>query len=153
MTKINSRTKGKVGELEFAHYLTDHGFEAERGQQHAGGVESPDVKCKGLEDVHFEVKRVQSGNLYKWIEQAIKDAGPGKYHIVAHRKNHKEWLAILPMDDMMRLLILRELYHGTQGGSGAVQKKSKRTRDRQPVRDKPKRTSKTSTVQQLMQGD
>ena len=120
---INSRNKGKVGEIEFAHYLTAHGFDATRGQQHAGGTESPDVRCPALPDVHFEVKRVQSGNPYLWVEQAIRDGGLGAYHVVAHRRNNREWIAILPMEDLMRLLILRELYHGTQGPT--IQSQSK----------------------------
>src|SRR5580658_1667822 len=114
--RINSRDKGKTGELEFAHYLTSHGFEASRGQQHAGGNDSPDVRCAALSDVHFEVKRKEAGNPYLWVEQAIRDGGPGKLHVVAHRRNHKEWLAILPMEDLMRLLILRELFHGSNTG-------------------------------------
>src|ERR1700678_209079 len=59
--RINSRNKGAGGEREFAKVLTDAGFKAERGQQHSGGKDSPDVRCEGLTNVHFEVKRVQSG--------------------------------------------------------------------------------------------
>lgn len=108
----NSRRKGAVGEVEFAHYLTDHGCPAIRGQQHAGGVDSPDVRCEALPHVHFEVKRVQAGNPYVWLEQAVRDAGRGKTPVVAHRKNNKEWIAILPMEDLMRFLILVEKHHG-----------------------------------------
>lgn len=97
-----------MGEVEFAHFLTDHGLLAERGQQHAGGVESPDIKCKMLPHVHFEVKRVQAGNPYKWLEQAVRDAGPNKMPIVAHRKNGLEWIAVLPMEELLRMLILAE---------------------------------------------
>lgn len=117
--RINSRTKGNNGELEFAHYLTDAGFEAERGQQRSGGSDSPDVRCALLSDIHFEVKRKQRGNPYLWIEQAIRDGGPGKLHVVAHRRNHQAWLAIMPMEDLMRLLIIRDLWHGTDGGTKA----------------------------------
>ena len=108
---INSRRKGAVGEVEFAHYLTDHGLPAERGQQHAGGVESPDVKCPSLPHTHFEVKRVQAGSPYKWLEQAVRDAGKGKLPAVAHRRNGKEWIAIVPMEDYVRMLILVERHH------------------------------------------
>lgn len=107
--KINSRTKGKRGELEFAQMLRDHGLEARRGQQFHGGGDSPDVVC-GLHDVHFEVKRVEAGNPYFWMEQAIRDAKPGSIPVVAHRKSKQEWLAILPMEDMLRLLILRDAH-------------------------------------------
>jgi hypothetical protein len=106
---INSRRKGAVGEVEFAHFLTDHGLLAERGQQHSGGVEAPDIKCALLPHVHFEVKRVQAGSPYKWLEQAIRDIGGShKMPVVAHRRNDKEWIAILPMEELVRLLILAE---------------------------------------------
>lgn len=105
----NSCVKGKVGEREFAAVLREAGFAgAQRGQQHAGGADSPDVKCPELAHVHFEVKRVEAGNPYKWLEQAVRDAGK-KMPVVAHRKSRKEWIAILPMKDLLLLLQLRGL--------------------------------------------
>lgn len=97
-----------MGEREFAAVLKAAGFDARRGQQFHGGAGSPDVVCTDLPGVHFEVKRVQSGNPYIWFEQATKDAGPLKMPVVAHRKNGKEWLAILSMDDLLVLLAIRE---------------------------------------------
>ena len=105
---INSKAKGKAGELEFAHYLTAHGFPARRGQQFSGGSESPDVICEILHDVHFEVKRREKGNPYEWVEQALTDNPAAAVHVVAHRRNQHEWLAILPMEELLRLLILRD---------------------------------------------
>lgn len=35
---MNSRNKGKRGEREFAALLREHGFDARRGQQFAGGA-------------------------------------------------------------------------------------------------------------------
>lgn len=106
---INSRAKGKTGELEFAHYLASNGFAARRGVQYSGGHDSPDVVCEDLPDIHWEVKRVEGGNLYKWMDQAMKDAGLAKIPVVAHRKNHKDWVAIVPMETLMELLKLREI--------------------------------------------
>lgn len=103
--RINSRAKGVAGEVELAHFLKFHGFEAKRGQQHAGGVDSPDVVCPDLPWVHFEVKLVQAGNLYNWLEQAKRDAGVDKIPVVAHRRNRENWVAILPLS------ILLELFH------------------------------------------
>lgn len=102
----HSRNKGKRGELEFAGYLRNHGHEAIRGVQFKGGPDSPDVRCTTLPQVHFEVKRVESGTatLYKWLAQATKDAAPGKFPVVAHRTNGNAWVAILPMEDLLRLL-------------------------------------------------
>lgn len=101
---INSNAKGKVGEREFAEILRNAGFiDARRGQQFAGGSDSPDVVCEMLSHVHFEVKRTQAGNPYVWMAQAIEDAG-GKVPIVAHRRNRQDWIAILRMDDLLQLL-------------------------------------------------
>lgn len=104
--RINSRSKGKAGELEFAGLLKSRGVNARRGQQYAGGTNSPDV-ISDYDDVHFEVKRTESGNLYKWMKQAERDA-PNKLKVVAHRKNNEEWVAIVPMKDFLDLLMLRE---------------------------------------------
>lgn len=110
----NSRAKGCRGEREFRDVLRAHGFEARRGQQFAGGGDSPDV-ISNVPGVHWEVKRVQAGNPYDWLEQAIADAlgkirnGNTATHnrptpIVAHRRNGKDWIAILRMDDLIQLL-------------------------------------------------
>jgi Holliday junction resolvase len=99
---MNSKQKGKRGELEFSHFLKERGIEARRGQQFSGGDDSPDV-VHNIPGIHFEVKRCEAGNPYKWLEQAINDAG-NKTPIVAHRKNKKEWVAIMRMEDVINLL-------------------------------------------------
>ena len=102
---INSRQKGAVGEREFAKLLQFHGWDARRGQQFSGGSDSPDVVCQPLKDFHFEVKRVEAGNLYKWLEQAKRDAKAGeKIPVVMHRRNNKDWVAILPAGLFLELL-------------------------------------------------
>lgn len=107
---INSRSKGKSGELELAQYLRDAGYPAaKRGQQFKGGTESPDVVCPGLsEEFHFECKRVEAGNLYNWLAQAQRDAGE-KVPLVAHRKSRKEWVVILTLEDFLNLQLRRPL--------------------------------------------
>ncbi len=100
--KINSRTKGKVGELEFAQFLKDRGIIARRGQQFKGGSDSPDVV--GLPGFHIEVKRTESGNPYNWMHQACTDANPSHVPIVAHRKNNKNWVIILDARDFINMV-------------------------------------------------
>lgn len=99
---MNSRMKGKNGELEFAKLLRGYGHTARRGVQFKGGVDSPDVVCDTLPGIHFEVKRVEAGNPYTWMAQAIDDAG-GKTPIVAHRRSHEDWIAVMRFSDLMRL--------------------------------------------------
>lgn len=100
---MNSRAKGKVGELELAAFFREHGFDdARRGVQYKGGGDSPDVI--GLPGFHVEGKRVESGNLYTWLDQAKRDATPGNVPLVCHRRNRREWVAILPLEDFLRMV-------------------------------------------------
>jgi len=100
---LNSKQKGKRGEREAAAFLTDEGFPARRGQQFAGGTDSPDVVCESLSGLHFEVKRCEKGNPYDWISQAQRDAGY-KLPVVLHRRNDHEWLAVMPAKDFFRIV-------------------------------------------------
>jgi Holliday junction resolvase len=98
-----SRQKGKKGELEFAHLLTDNGFDARRGCQFAGGPDSPDIQCDALSGYHFEVKRTETLSVYTAMEQAQEDAG-GKIPVVCHRRNAKPWLVIMKAEDFLKML-------------------------------------------------
>lgn len=104
---MNSRNKGKRGELEFVHYLKARGIEARRGQQYAGGGDSPDVIATGiLGQTHIEVKRREAGNPYDWLDQAKGDAKDGYVPVVAHKRNGKDWIAILDMDHFLQVMEL-----------------------------------------------
>lgn len=98
---INSRQKGASGERELAAYLREHGYEARRGVQYHGGSDSPDVV--GLPGIHIECKRVERGQLYDWLDQAIADAGTDRVPVVFHRRNRREWVVILRADDFVAL--------------------------------------------------
>lgn len=113
---MNSRAKGCRGEREWRDQLREAGFlNARRGQQYAGGTDSPDVICPELPDVHFEVKRVESGNPYNWHDQASCDAA-GKIPIVAHKRNGKKWLVILEAGHFLDIIRRSDLVdHGTCG--------------------------------------
>lgn len=102
--RINSRAKGQRGELELAELLRSHGIGARRGQQFSGGTDSPDVvhDLGGL--FHIECKRVERGSLYDWMAQASRDAGGGRIPLVCHRRSRGQWLAILPLEELLKLL-------------------------------------------------
>ncbi len=101
---INSRAKGARGEREWRDQLRNEGFDARRGQQFSGGADSPDVICDSLPGIHWEVKRVQAGNPYIWMDQAERDAGTEKMPIVAHKRNGKGWLCVIRAEDLFALL-------------------------------------------------
>lgn len=99
---MNSRSKGKRGELEASkEWASVMGGSARRGQQFSGGKESPDV-VSSYENLHLEVKRCEAGNPYRWMDQAVRDAGP-KVPVVLHRRNGEEWLLIVRLADAPRL--------------------------------------------------
>jgi hypothetical protein len=100
---MNSRNKGKVGEREFAALLRAEGFDARRGQQFAGGGDSPDVVSEALAWLHFEIKRVQRLNLIDACAQAECDCG-GKPWVVAHRRNHAPWLVTMRAETFFQFL-------------------------------------------------
>ena len=104
---MNSRNKGKRGELEWARVLSEMGFPATRGQQHSGGVDSPDVKG-GIPGTHAEVKRVERLDLAGAMAQAIHDAGDAIPY-VAHRRNNHPWLVTVRAVDFLKLC---EAVHG-----------------------------------------
>lgn len=101
---INSKQKGKRGELEFVKYLKDKGYDARRGQQFKGTPDSPDIICDSL-PYHFEVKRTERLNVYDAMAQATRDAGD-YMPVVVHKKNNSKWIAIMNIDDLFDLIEL-----------------------------------------------
>ena len=104
-----SKDKGKVGEREVAALLRTHGFEARRGQQFAGGVDSPDV-IHDIPGLHIEVKRTEALRLYAALAQAREEGYKQDVPVVFHRKNNEEWVVILPAHDFLDLI--EELHDG-----------------------------------------
>lgn len=97
---INSKIKGKIGELEWAHYLEDKfGIKARRGQQYSGSPDSPDV-VSDLVGVHWEVKRVERLNVLEAFSQASKDCHGFYIPALAHRANRSPWLITISAKDM-----------------------------------------------------
>lgn len=97
----NSRAKGKRAELEVAHFLKEHGFDARRGQQYCGANGDADVV--GLPGIHIEVKRTEAFRLWDALVQAKSDAKIGEIPAVFHRKNGKKWCVVMDAEDFLRL--------------------------------------------------
>lgn len=107
---INSRAKGKAGELELAKILREtYGFEdARRSQQFSGKQGDADVT--GIPGIHLEVKRNERLNIYEAYEQSCRDAkAENEYKrreaipTVFHRKNHKPWLVTMGLEDFIKM--------------------------------------------------
>lgn len=98
-----SKEKGKVGEREVAALLKAYGFEARRGQQFAGGGDSPDV-VHNIPGLHIEVKRTEQFNMHGALVQAENDKRQDEYPAVFHRKNNKPWVVVLFATDFLSLM-------------------------------------------------
>lgn len=101
---VNSRRKGKEGELELARILRTYGFDTRRGQQFKGGGDSPDVM--GLPGVHIECKRVQNLVIEKAMVQSRTDAeGTDDVPVVMHRRDREKWKVTMDLDEFMKMYI------------------------------------------------
>ena len=72
---MNSRRKGKEGELSLARKLREYGYDCRRGQQYSGA--------------------------YDAIAQAKHDAREGETPVVMHRKDRCGWLVTLELADFI----------------------------------------------------
>ena len=100
---INSRAKGAAAEREVAEILRNNGYtDARRGQQFAGGPDSPDVV--GIPGFHLEVKRVENFSLYPAMNQAERDSHPCEIPVVVHRRSKRRWVAIVDFEKFLNLI-------------------------------------------------
>jgi len=101
---MNSRSKGARGEREAAAaWSLVMGGGARRGQQFSGSPDSPDV-VTDYPGIHLESKRVERGNPYEWLSQAVADAG-GKVPVVLHRRNRQEWVVVMRLSDVPKFVL------------------------------------------------
>ena len=98
---VNSRNKGKSGELELSRILREHGYDTRRGQQYCGSNGDADVV--GLPYIHIECKRVEKLNLQKAMTQSIYDSRENEFPCVMHRKNREDWKVTMLLDDWIEL--------------------------------------------------
>jgi len=100
---LNSRNKGKVGELEAAAKLRElFGWDCGRSVQHSGTTDSADLRVNSTPGLWFEVKRVQALNVPKTMQKAVEQAGR-KTAVLLHRRNHDEWLLTVRLKDLPSL--------------------------------------------------
>ena len=94
---MNSRAKGKRGELEAVRVWRSYGYqEVRRGVQYNGADGSADII--GIPGIHCEVKRVEHLDLAKALRQSMLDswaAGKGELPIVMHRRNNCPWFVTM----------------------------------------------------------
>ena len=97
-----SQQKGRSGEIELCSRLRDYGFDVRPGKAVSYGS-TPDLV--GLASVHVEVKRTERLNLYSAMEQSQRDSIRFKDGLptVFHRKNRRDWLVTMTLDDWIKI--------------------------------------------------
>ena len=103
---INSKRKGKVGELEVVNLLKEKGLNARRTQQFSGKADgTSDVLCEELGNFHIEVKREEHLNIEKALQQSIRDSEKeNTIPTVFHRKNKEDWKVTMRLEDWLNLV-------------------------------------------------
>ena len=100
--KINSDTKGKVGEREWASILAEHGYPARRTAQVRGTVDSFDVESSGPQPLErWEVKRYADTkrlNITTLLRQCVDEA-EGESFGLAFRSDKEQWWVAMSAQD------------------------------------------------------
>jgi hypothetical protein len=99
---INSRAKGKSGELEAAHEINAvlPRAHARRSQQFCGTAEGADLVAPGLPNLWLESKRVERLNVDAVMAKSLTQCG-SLHPVILHRKNHGEWLVTVRLCDLV----------------------------------------------------
>lgn len=106
MSPVNSRAKGKAGELEFIRlHLAEHWPEAKRNLDQFGD-DTRDVI--GVAGCHFQLKRTERLRVWDAIQQAETEAAEHDIPIVAFRRNRGKWYCIIEASELIPLLRMRE---------------------------------------------
>lgn len=88
---VNSRSKGKRGELEFIReHLAEFWPDAKRNLDQFKG---DGRDCLDAGDFHWQIKRTERLELWKAIEQAESEAR-GHVPLVAFRRNRSPWYVV-----------------------------------------------------------
>ena len=115
MAKINSKSKGKRGELDLVHSLRDAGFpDVKRSVQYCGKATGT-ADLVGLPGVHVEAKNVERLNIWEALSQSKRDSeadGNGDIPAVFFKRNRSGWYVAMPLSDFVRLYASSDLCKG-----------------------------------------
>jgi len=98
------RRKGAAGELEVAAIFRAAGFDCDRVPNSGGLRLKGDLY--GALPAHVEVKRQEVARPWLWFEQARSEAPAGVLPLVAMRRSRSAWLAMLELEQLVRLLAI-----------------------------------------------
>src|SRR5947209_4974609 len=105
---IDSRAKGKRGELEVVSILHEHGWGLARrssdGRSQAGRCDI----VNGPAGCSLEIKSVERLNVPAALDQLARDSNPLDVPILVHRPSRHAWMATLELTELLALLRLKE---------------------------------------------
>lgn len=102
------RAKGARAELEVIAIIREAGWPlARRTSDGRRQIGRGDV-TGGPQAVHLEIKRHERLAVPRALAQVRDDADPLDVPVLVHRPSRAEWMATLPLDELLPLLALRE---------------------------------------------
>ena len=102
---INSKQKGKRGELAVVKKFKEYGYDCNRTAQFKGNTGRAD-DIEGIDYIHAEVKFVERLNLEDAIAQAVRDSlasGREAIPTIFHKKNYHDLLVTQRFDDWIEM--------------------------------------------------
>lgn len=118
---MNSKRKGKRGELYVVNKFKEYGYECNRTAQFKGNTGRAD-DIEGIDYIHAEVKFVESLNISKAMEQAKRDSAASNreaFPTVFHKKNREDLLVTMRFEDWVQLY--NEFYSGKKLAERSIQ--------------------------------
>lgn len=105
---LTERRKGAVGEREVIAAIKQAGWpDAERTHDGRAQRGRSDVR-RGPEGCAIEIKRQERLNVPAAFDQLKRDSYATDIPVLVHRPSRHEWMATLPLDELLALLALRE---------------------------------------------
>ena len=102
------RDKGARGEREVVTLIRAAGWSrAERTSNGRAQIGRGDIR-NGPAAAHIEIKRQERLNVPAAFDQIVRDADPLDLPVLVHRPSRQQWMATLPLDELLALLQLRE---------------------------------------------
>lgn len=102
---MNSKQKGKRGELYVVNKFKEYGYDCNRTAQFKGNTGRAD-DIEGIDYIHVEVKFVESLNISKAMEQAVRDclaSSRQAFPAVFHKKNREDLLVTMQFSTWIKL--------------------------------------------------
>lgn len=105
--RAKPRAKGNRGEREIIDILHAHGWTGAYRNFGSGSQGGGDI-ARGPAGCNVEVKHQERCSIWSWIAQSEADARPTDIPLVIFRRNRSGWYAVLPLEELLPLLALRE---------------------------------------------